>query len=85
MYLPSHECVLSYSIFHEYYFWFFDFILTETSVEKNTPFYRPSDHFIVDQINNRCLLLVQLDMSHNTLTMSDIADKHTFPVYGIWY
>ena len=32
--------------------WFFDHILTETSIENNTPFYRPSDHFIVDQMNN---------------------------------
>ena len=54
MELRSHKrtCILSYSIFPEYSFWFFVDILTETSIEKNTPFYRPSDHFIVDQINN---------------------------------
>ena len=65
--LRLHKRILSYSIFPEYCLWFFDHILTETSIENNTPFYRPSDHFIVDQMKqyNRCLLLVP-DMSHNT-------------------
>ena len=58
MELPSHNCILSYSIFPEYCFLFFAYILTGTSkknlisIEMNTPFYRPSDHFIVDKINN---------------------------------
>ena len=67
MELPSHKHILSYSIFPEYCFRFFDYLRgLLISIEMNTPFYRPSDHFIVDQINNITdvyNVLLVLDMS----------------------
>ena len=53
--LPSHKRILSYIqfclniVFDSLIIYLRGLLI---SIEMNTPFYRPSDHFIVDQINN---------------------------------
>ena len=56
MELRLHKHILSYSIFPEYFLNIVcDSLIICTHgdfIENNSPFYRPSDHFIVDQMNN---------------------------------